>query len=142
MMGLTAIVFTVAYITAQFNSVAYSPRVALIFVRDPALFHSFGLFVANAFDIARLRGGAAEKHPPHIVYVMLFGLGLGGSLLAGFGMAAAKARSWIHMVGFAATLAATLYVITDLEFPRLGLVRIDDFDHFLVDVYEKMRVRE
>jgi hypothetical protein len=46
------------------------------------------------------------------------------------------------MVGFAATLAATLYVITDLEFPRLGLVRIDDFDHFLVDVYEKMRVRE
>ena len=47
MMGLTAIVFTVAYITAQFNSVAYSPRVALIFVRDPALFHSFGLFVAT-----------------------------------------------------------------------------------------------
>jgi uncharacterized membrane protein len=47
MMGLTAIVFTVAYITAQFNSVAYSPRVALVFVRDPALFHSFGLFVAT-----------------------------------------------------------------------------------------------
>ena len=98
--------------------------------------------LGNVFDIARLRAGAAEKHPPHIVYVMLFGLGLGGSLLAGFGMAAAKARSWIHMVGFAATLAATLYVITDLEFPRLGLVRIDDFDHFLVDAYEQMRVRE
>src|SRR6516164_7407295 len=28
MIALTAIVFTVAYITAQFNSVAYSPRVA------------------------------------------------------------------------------------------------------------------
>ena len=98
--------------------------------------------LGNVFDIARLRAGAAEKHPPHIVYVMLFGLGLGGSLLAGFGMAAAKARSWIHMVGFAATLAATLYVITDLEFPRLGLVRIDDFDHFLFDAYEQMRARE
>jgi uncharacterized membrane protein len=47
MMALTAIVFTVAYITAQFNSIAYSPRVALVFVRDPALFHSFGLFVAT-----------------------------------------------------------------------------------------------
>ena len=46
------------------------------------------------------------------------------------------------MVGFAATLAATLYVITDLEFPRLGLIRIDDFDDFLVDAYEQMRVRE
>ena len=56
------------------------------------------------FDVARLRAGAAEKHPPQILYVMLFGLGLGGSLLAGFGMAAAKARSGIHMVIFAATL--------------------------------------
>ena len=98
--------------------------------------------LGNAFDVARLRAGAAEKHPPQIVYVMLFGLGLGGSLLAGFGMAAAKARSWIHMVTFAATLSATLYVITDLEFPRLGLIRIEDFDHFLVDAYEQMRVRE
>jgi hypothetical protein len=71
--------------------------------------------------------------------MMLFGLGLGGSLLAGFGMAAAKARSWIHMVIFAATLAVTLYVVTDMEFPRLGLIRIEDFDHFLTDVHEQMR---
>ena len=47
MIGLTAIVFTVAYITAQFNSVAYSPRVASFFVSRPALFHTFGLFNAT-----------------------------------------------------------------------------------------------
>ena len=47
MLALTAIVFTVAYITAQFNSMAYSPRVASLFVRDPALFHAFGLFNAT-----------------------------------------------------------------------------------------------
>jgi hypothetical protein len=95
--------------------------------------------LASMFEVARLRAGAAERHPPHIVYVMLFGLGLGGSLLAGFGMAASKARSWIHMVIFAATLAVTLYVITDMEFPRLGLITIESFDHFLVEVYEQMR---
>lgn len=94
--------------------------------------------LSSAFEVARLRFGAAEKHPPQIIYVMLFGLGLSGSLLAGFGMAAAKARSWIHMVVFAATLAATLYVITDMEFPRLGLIRVENFDHFLVDAYEQM----
>lgn len=44
MIALTSIVFTAAYITAQFHSVAYSPRVALFFLRDPALFHTFGLF--------------------------------------------------------------------------------------------------
>src|SRR5262245_51804213 len=34
--------------------------------------------LANAFELARLRLGAAEKHPPQVVYMMLFGLGLGG----------------------------------------------------------------
>ena len=95
--------------------------------------------LANTFEVARLRLGAAEKHPPNVVYVMLFGLGLGGSLLAGFGMATAKARSWMHMVIFAGALTITLYVITDMEFPRLGLIRIESFDHFLLNVYEQMR---
>jgi hypothetical protein len=97
--------------------------------------------LATAFEVARLRIGASEKHPPQIIYVMLFGLGLAGSLLAGFGMAAAKARSWIHMVTFSATLAVTLYIITDMEYPRLGLIRIDAFDHFLAEAREQMRQR-
>src|SRR5262245_21100758 len=42
--------------------------------------------LANLFEVARLRLGAAEKHPPQVIYVILFGLGLGGSLLAGFGI--------------------------------------------------------
>jgi hypothetical protein len=95
--------------------------------------------LSSMFEVARLREGAAEKHPPQIVYIMLFGLGLGGSLLAGFAMAPAGARSEIHMVIFAATLAITLYVVTDMEFPRLGLIRLGGFDHFLVDVYQQMR---
>jgi hypothetical protein len=94
--------------------------------------------LGNMFDIARLRVGAAEKHPPQAVYIMLFGLGLGGSLLAGFSMAAAKARSFVHMAIFAGALALTLYVITDMEFPRLGLIRIESFDHFLADVHAQM----
>jgi hypothetical protein len=98
--------------------------------------------LASLFEAARLRLGASEKHPPQIVYVMLFGLGLGGSLLAGFGMAAATARSWIHMLIFAATLTVTLYVVTDMEYPRLGLIRVENFDHFLVDARRQMQARD
>ena len=95
--------------------------------------------LTNLFEVARLRLGASERHPPQIVYVMLFGLGLGGSLLAGFGMAAATARSWIHMLIFAGTLTVTLYAVTDMEYPRLGLIRIETFDHFLVDAHQQMQ---
>ena len=54
-------------------------------------------------------------------------------------MAAATARSWVHMVIFAGTLTVTLYAVTDMEYPRLGLIRIENFDHFLVEAYEQMR---
>ncbi len=95
--------------------------------------------LANAFEVARLRLGATEKHPPQVLYALLFGLGLGGSLLAGFGMAAATARSWIHMVIFAAALTVALYTVTNMEYPRLGLINIESFDHFLVDAYQQMQ---
>src|SRR5262245_4304193 len=33
--------------------------------------------LSSVFEVARLRAGAAEKHPPQAIYIMLFGLGLG-----------------------------------------------------------------
>ena len=47
MMALTAIVFSVAFIMVQFSAIAYSPRLALLFVRNPTLFHTLGIFVAT-----------------------------------------------------------------------------------------------
>ena len=79
-----------------------------------------------------------ERHPPRVIYVMLFGLGLGGSLLAGFGMAAATRRSWVHMLAFAGALTLALYVVAEIEFPRLGLIQVESADHFLIDVYNHM----
>lgn len=87
--------------------------------------------LSNTFEAATLRRGANERHPPQAIYIMLFGLALGASLLAGFSMASAKERSITHMVVFATALAVTLYIVTDIEFPRLGLIRADYFDHFL-----------
>lgn len=38
---------------------------------------------------------------------------------------------------FAGTLAVALYIVTDMEYPRLGLIRIEGFDHFIADAYER-----
>ena len=89
-------------------------------------------------DITTTRTVAAQTHPPSIVYAMLVVLMLVSSLLAGHRMAEGE-RSWVHMVGFAATMALALYVIIDLEFPRGGFIRLDAYDQLLVDVRESMR---
>jgi len=89
-------------------------------------------------DITTTRTMAIQMHPPTIVFVMLFGLALAASLLAGYGMTGSKVRRWFHMLGFALVMAFAVYVILDIEYPRLGLIRVDAFDQALVDLRASM----
>jgi hypothetical protein len=89
-------------------------------------------------DITTTRTMAAQLHPPRVVFVMLFGLALVASLLAGYGMTGGKLRSRFHMLGFALVMAIAVFVILDIEYPRLGWIRIDAFDQALVDLRERM----
>ncbi len=47
MMSLTAIVFSLVFVMAQFSAITYSPRLALALARDPLLFHGIGIFTAT-----------------------------------------------------------------------------------------------
>ena len=49
MMALTGIVFAIAFVLVQFNAVAYSPRLVVIFASSPKLFHTLGIFFATFF---------------------------------------------------------------------------------------------
>ena len=91
------------------------------------------------FDIRTVRVVATQMHPPSIVYVMLMGLGLVAGLLAGYQSAGQRARDWPHHVGFAAIMALTVYVILDIEHPRLGFVRLDAIDKVLIDLRKDMQ---
>ena len=90
-------------------------------------------------DITTTRLAATRTHPPAVVFGMLTLLALAGALLAGYSMAQGRTRNWLHVVAFAFTMAATIYVIVDLEFPRLGLIRIDDADLLLVELRQGMK---
>ncbi len=66
-------------------------------------------------------------------------LALISALLVGYGSSVNRGRTWLHTVAFAAILALTIYVIVDLEFPRLGLIRVDAADQALVDLRASMK---
>ena len=89
-------------------------------------------------DVARTRIAATRIHPPLVVYGMLAAMALIGALLAGYHMAGGKVRSWLHTVGFATVIAATVYVILDIEYPRFGLIRVDAADQLLIDLRHSM----
>lgn len=91
------------------------------------------------FDITTVRVAATQMHPPTIVYAMLIGLAFASALLAGYQTAGERAYDWIHQIGFAGMVAVTVFVILDIEYPRLGFVRIDAIDQILVNVRQGMR---
>ena len=85
-------------------------------------------------DITTTRTMKTELHPPPIIFAMLFTFAMASALIAGYGMAASTPPKWLHVLGFAMIMALSVYVILDIEYPRLGLIRVDAFDRALVEL--------
>ena len=94
--------------------------------------------VNEMFDLSTTRYMAARQHPPVAVFLMLGLLVLVSGLVAGFGMAKAARQSALHLFGFAALMALSVYLILDIEYPRLGIIRIDSFDQAMIELRASM----
>jgi hypothetical protein len=90
-------------------------------------------------DITTTRTTATQMHPPMIIFVMLIAMALASGLLSGYDLAAVRTRNWLHMLGFASTIAIAVYVILDIEYPRLGLIRVDAIDQVLIELRAGMK---
>jgi hypothetical protein len=107
-----------------------SPQAALLVV--PAL--------NDMIDITTTRAIALRTHTPPIILVALVVLTLICSLLVGYGLAGGKPFATnLHMIGFAVMMTVTIYVILDLDHPRVGLIRLDYVDQALADVRAGMK---
>jgi len=90
------------------------------------------------FDTATSQKEAARLHPPAVIFIMLSALILACALFAGYDMGGRPKPNHLHPVAFALVLSVTVYVIIDLEFPRLGMIQMRDSDSVLVQLREKM----
>lgn len=94
----------------------------------------------DMIDITTTRAVALRTHTPPVILVTLGVLSLVCSLLIGYGLAGGKPFGMIlHMLGFALVLTVTIYVILDLDHPRVGLIRLDYADQALIDVLAGMK---
>jgi len=93
----------------------------------------------SMIDIMTTRTMALQMHPPRIIYVLLFALGLICSLLAGYRMASGQHRSWLHILGFTVITVIVVYVVLDIEYPRVGFIRLESADLVLVELRQRMK---
>ncbi|HWS26314.1 MAG TPA: hypothetical protein VN259_07010 [Xanthomonadales bacterium] len=94
--------------------------------------------VNEMIDITSTRWLAARTHPPMVIYALLVGLAMVCGFLGGYNMGVARRRHALHAVAFALSISLVLYVIIDVEFPRVGLIRVDFADAVLVNLLNSM----
>ncbi|MGO4221203.1 hypothetical protein AB4Y64_05035 [Lysobacter sp. TAF61] len=95
--------------------------------------------LTEMFDITDTRVAATRNHPPRVVYWLLGSLCLIAGLLVGYATSRNPDRSWLHMFVFATILSLTVYVTIEIEYPRMGLIRVDSADQALVDLRDQLR---
>ena len=82
---------------------------------------------------------ARRIHPPKIVYAMLGLTALAAALLGGYALASSSTRNWLYMLCVALAVSVSTYVILDLEYPRIGWVRVDPLDEVLRDLHANLK---
>jgi hypothetical protein len=90
-------------------------------------------------DLTTVRTMKAFHHTPAPVLGLLFVLALGAAFLAGRAMSVTAERPLSHVLVFAVLMALAVYVILDMEYPRVGLIRVDAADQVLVELRDSMK---
>ena len=91
------------------------------------------------FDSIEEERFSRRIHPPFIIFAALVVASLATALLAGYSIAGDRGRDWLHRIGMTATIAFAIFVIVELEFPRLGLVRIDATDRAIAELLTTLK---
>ena len=107
---------------------------------DAAVLGLLGLLVAFWFSSAGTRHRAAfNAHTPVAILALVLLVAIFAAVLAGHDMAGQGRFNWLHIVVFAAVVSLTIWVIYDLEMPRYGLIRIDNYDQTLLDLRDSIQ---
>ncbi len=83
-------------------------------------------------DVTATRAAMMLMHPPAAIPVMLIILALISAVLVGVGFTDTRRREWVHSLSFAAIMTATITITIDLEYPRVGLIRVDGFENAII----------
>ncbi|MDR3491377.1 MAG: DUF4239 domain-containing protein [Gammaproteobacteria bacterium] len=94
--------------------------------------------INKLFDMENEGIAITKIHPPIVIFVLLIGLTMLSAFLAGYSAVEKHARSSIYILIYVAMMAFIIYLIMDIEFPRVGLVRVDAFDNVLMDVRQRL----
>lgn len=94
--------------------------------------------VNEMIDLTTTQSIARRTHTPIVALLLLIVLSLLSGLVIGRAMSGMPRRSLLMSVVYALSIASTVYVILDLELPRVGLIRLDFVEDAMRETREGM----
>lgn len=94
--------------------------------------------VNDMLDASTTLMAAQKVHPPLVTYLFLGFLALVCGCFVGINLGQGKRGSIFHQMIYAIVMTVALYIIIDFEFPRVGIIRIDQSDALLISQREAM----
>jgi hypothetical protein len=92
--------------------------------------------INNMIDVTFTRRSAFDMHPPATVYLLLYIFSCGCAFIAGYGMSID--RNWYYAFILAITVTLTIYATLDIEYPQIGLIRLNQTDKTLIELRNSM----
>lgn len=86
------------------------------------------------FEAAHTGYYLTQIHPPQIIFLLLIILASLGAFLVGYNTAEHKQRYPLHSFCYVLLTAITIYIIINIEYPRVGFIGMPSFDKILIDL--------
>ena len=94
--------------------------------------------ISRMIDITIARDASFRTHVPMALFALLVALSFGCAFFSGLEMSKNPRPSPLHIAVFAGMLSLTCYVIANVEFPRLGFIRLGSIDALLSQMRHRM----
>lgn len=90
-------------------------------------------------DIVTTRSIAIQTHSPFMIWVVLTLLVLACAGIVGYSSSHVEHPRYIYLIVFAIVTIFTMYIIFDVEYPRYGIIRLDQTNQLLVDLLRNIK---
>jgi hypothetical protein len=90
-------------------------------------------------DIVTTRTVAIQTHTPLHIFFIMFAIALTCAGLTGYRASASEHPGYSYNILLAAVTACILYLILDIEYPSVGLIRLDTVNQVLVELVNTMK---
>ena len=90
-------------------------------------------------DIVTTRSVAIQTHSPFMIWVVLSVLVLACAGIVGYSASHIEHPRYIYLIVFAIIIVFTMYIIFDVEYPRYGIIRLDQTNQLLIDLLRSIQ---